>query len=156
MTATFGSQAKAPRMRITPAERFWARVDRSQVCWLWQGYKIHGGYGRITRDNRPILAHRYAYELVWGLIPDGLTLDHLCRVRHCVNPFHLEPVTNRENTLRGTNFIAVNAKKTHCPQGHVYDDKNTKWSADRRRYCRACKCDARRRRRQRQALARLA
>ena len=66
------------------------------------------------------VSHRYAYELVIGPIPKGLTLDHLCRVRGCVNPGHLEPVTQRENTLRGTSPVAANPGKTHCPSGHPY------------------------------------
>src|SRR6266496_2265386 len=88
--------------------RFWAKVDRSggsRACWLWTGKTGRDGYGRIGLGGRGALvrvrAHRFAYELLIGPIPDGLQIDHLCRVRHCVNPAHLEPVTQRENILRG-------------------------------------------------------
>ncbi len=86
-----------------PAEqRFWAKVSKTDECWLWTGSK-NDGYGKFrpVANQRPVLAHRYAYELLVGPIPRDLTLDHLCRVHSCVNPEHLEPVTRRENILRG-------------------------------------------------------
>lgn len=85
-------------------------------------------------------AHRFAYERLVGLIPEGLQLDHLCRVPYCVNPAHLEPVTSRENTMRGLNFAAVNAKKTHCLRGHLLSGDNlmTTPSYDGR-LCRTCR-----------------
>lgn len=79
-----------------------------------------------------MIAHRVAYETWVGPIPDGLTIDHLCRNRLCIEPTHLEPVTNRENIQRGGNSL-----KTHCPQGHPYDEVNTA-SRNNRRYCRTC------------------
>lgn len=84
-------------------ERFWSYVDRSKTedgCWLWNGHRESNGYGRFRHDGRRSGAHRFAYEAEVGPIPDGLTIDHLCRVRHCVNPAHLEAVTSRENTRR--------------------------------------------------------
>ena len=79
--------------------RFWAKVDKTETCWLWTGGQS-AGYGRFGFKGRPNLgAHRFAYELLVGPIPPGLDLDHLCRVRNCVNPDHLEPVTRRENLL---------------------------------------------------------
>lgn len=69
-------------------------------CHIWAAARIHTGYGRFWADGRMVQAHRYAYENVVGPIPDGLGLDHLCRVRACVNPFHLEPVTQAENLRR--------------------------------------------------------
>ncbi len=91
-------------------------------------------------------AHRFAYELLVGPIPDGLVIDHLCRVRHCVNPAHMEPVTRWENTLRGGSFSAVAARQTHCVNGHPFDEENT--HVDRRgfRRCRACNRERLRRR----------
>ncbi len=83
-------------------------------------------------------AHRVAYELSVADIPDGLELDHLCRVRHCVNPSHLEPVTPHENWARGQAISILNAQKTHCPQGHAYDEANTYISGRGIRGCRAC------------------
>ena len=79
----------------TPEERFWAKVDKTDDCWLWTANRTNAGYGHFWLDRRMVLAHRFAYELLIGPIPDGLTLDHLCRVRACVNPAHLEAVTNR-------------------------------------------------------------
>jgi hypothetical protein len=83
-------------------------------------------------------AHRFAWELLRGAIPDGLTLDHLCRNRRCVNPDHLEPVTAVENTMRGQAPHAINARKTHCLRGHAFDEENTYVRSDGARICRAC------------------
>lgn len=101
-------------------------------CWLWTGAISDTGYGSIgfLIDGKPkcFNAHRYIYEQYKGKIPNGLQLDHLCRVRCCVNPNHLEPVTNRENTIRGLAPIVLGARnraKTHCPQGHEYTSENT-------------------------------
>lgn len=86
------------------------------------------------------LAHRFAYEDIVGPILEGLTIDHLCRVRHCVNPAHLEPVTHLENVRRGNGGLNQLAK-THCPKGHPYDEENTYRLPSRPsgRYCRACR-----------------
>jgi len=125
------------------------RVDEETGCWLWIGATARG-YGQIWVDGRTQPAHRIAYELLVGPIPEGLQLDHLCRVRHCVNPEHLEPVTNRENILRGVSIVPQNAAKTHCPQNHPYDDANTYYEGPARwRRCLTCK-------RERQRLARVA
>lgn len=91
---------------MTREERFWAKVDRSGDCWRWTGALARGGYGFAvvgSRDDpqRYRNAHRFAYELSVGPIPEGLELDHLCRNRRCVNPAHLEPVTHSENMRRG-------------------------------------------------------
>ncbi len=96
-----------------------------------------GWYGQLGVDGTKVQAHRFAYELLVGPIPDGLEIDHLCRVTACVNPAHLEPVTGQVNTLRGDTPAAKNAAKTHCPQGHVYSVKNTGVGNGRRR-CRTC------------------
>jgi hypothetical protein len=121
---------------MTPqaADRFWARVEQGPACWPWAGFRSPRGYGRFTIDGRGHQAHRIAYELVVGPIPDGLQLDHLCRNRGCVNPAHLEPVTSRENTLRGDTLPARNVTKTHCPAGHPLDSRK----ADGSRYCLTC------------------
>lgn len=97
------------------------------------------GYGYITIAGRGRLAHRAAYELLVGPIPDGLTLDHLCRRPACVNPEHLEPVTQRENNLRAPNQLtAINLAKTHCPRGHPYDEVNTYHMPNGGRDCKVC------------------
>jgi hypothetical protein len=83
-------------------------------------------------------AHRYAYELLVGPIASGLVLDHLCRNPGCVNPKHLEPVTDRENTRRGISSAAENAKKTHCYRGHPFDERNTYVNLKGKRACREC------------------
>jgi hypothetical protein len=102
-------------MRLTLAERFWAKVKKTSNCWLWTG-SLSRGYGRVRdrRSGKSVPVHRIAYELLVGPIPDGLTIDHLCRVRCCVNPTHLQPVTNRENILRGNGPAALSARRTSC------------------------------------------
>jgi hypothetical protein len=114
-------------------------------CIEYTGVAERTGYGRITRDGQRTGAHRASYELVRGPIPLGLTLDHLCRNRICVHPGHLEPVTIRENVLRGKTLPARNAAKTHCDHGHPFDDGNTYITPMGKRQCRACNLDARRR-----------
>lgn len=129
----------SPRKAAPPAERFWAKVDTSGECWLWTAYCDPAGYGRfaMSRSTGTGYAHRIAYELTIGPIPEGLELDHLCRNRGCVRPSHLEPVTTKVNSMRSTSPIAANALKTHCPQGHAYDEENTR-RHNGRRDCRAC------------------
>lgn len=120
--------------RGTPMERLCAQTRREDDCLLWTGTIGGDGYGTLMIDGRNIKAHRLAYELFVGPIPKGLVLDHLCRVRRCVDPNHLEPVTSAENTRRAARLI------THCPAGHPYDDKNTRVTPDGGRICRACHC----------------
>jgi hypothetical protein len=117
-------------------------LDRIEVdengCWLWTGFSRSGGYGDLHHLGRIQRAHRLSYEAFVGPIPGDLTLDHLCRVRRCVNPEHLEPVTGRENTLRGESFAARYAKQTRCKHGHEYTPENTIRRYDGGRGCRIC------------------
>lgn len=106
-------------------------------CILWTGSINNCGYGRITANGQSRYVHRLVWELFVGPVPDGLQLDHLCRVRHCANVAHLEPVSPRENVLRGDTFAAAYALKTHCPHGHEYTPANTKINRGRR-FCRTC------------------
>ncbi len=107
-------------------------------CWDYMGTKGNNGYGCLWHDGHSTFAHRFAYQLFVGPIPEGLEIDHLCRNRKCVNPDHLETVTKKENLLRGIGFGAINARKTHCPNGHAYDTSNTRYDYRGYRYCRAC------------------
>lgn len=123
----------------TTEQRFWAKVEKTNACWLWQGTKSADGYGRfrVSENKRLEAAHRYAYGLLVGPIPEGLTLDHLCRNPGCVNPDHLEPVTLRENILRSDGLPARNARKTHCDKGHPFSAENT-YLLGGKRHCRQC------------------
>lgn len=114
-------------------------INLGAPCWLFQGYVGHDGYGQKWNGSRVVRAHRYMWVLMRGPIPENLQIDHLCRVRNCVNPQHMELVTNVENILRGKSFSAINARKTHCPQGHPYSDENT-WRGTTRfqRLCKTC------------------
>lgn len=135
--------------RLMDGEYFRRHVDIDTLddpgCWEWKGSRLKGGYAHAHRPHRRILAHRFAYELLVGPIPQGLHLDHLCRNRACVNPAHLEPVSARENILRGTSMCAANAKKTHCKRGHPYDEKNTYINPNGARSCRVCLLGAQKR-----------
>lgn len=119
-------------------ERFYAKVDKGGQCWLWTGAINGHGYGHIKIAGRMQYAHRVAYELEVGPIPDGLVLDHLCRNRSCVNPDHLEPVPHRANVLRGEGATASHARQESCKRGHPFDAANT-YAWNGRRICRACR-----------------
>lgn len=135
-----GDPTKRLRLMGAPAEeRFWLKVDRRgpDECWPWIGGHDSGGYGSFGEaPGKPTRAHRFSYELLVGPIPDGLVIDHLCRNRGCVNPTHLEPVTNEEN-LRRSPIRGKKPLKTHCAQGHPFDEENTYYSA-KQRVCRTC------------------
>lgn len=114
-------------------------------CWVWQR-PLKNGYGEVSIRNRCRKAHRVAYQLLVGPIPDGLSLDHLCRNRACINPAHLEPVTNRVNVLRGVGPTAANAAATHCGRGHALTPDNLRQSALPWRLCLTCDRDRKLRR----------
>lgn len=125
-----------------PVRRFWSKVEVVGDCWEWQGTK-QAEYGLFREDGKNVLAYRWSYAFFGGVVPEGLQLDHLCRNRSCVNPAHLEPVTPRDNTLRGTGPAAKNAQKTHCKWGHPLSGDNLyviirKGTPNPRRACKTC------------------
>jgi hypothetical protein len=137
-----GNRLTRPAFRTSSdEERFWAKVTKDGPvpasrpdlgpCWVWTAGKRWNGYGHFNfnRAGQPpsTVAHKFAYETLVGPVPDGLQLDHLCRVRHCVNPAHLEPVPQVVNIFRGEAFSAQNRRKTHCSKGHPFDGANTAW-----------------------------
>jgi len=117
-----------------------ARIDDTGDCWLWTGTISVNGYGHLTWNGKTVRAHRFIYEALIGEVPVGLELDHLCRVRHCVNPRHLEPVTRQENVRRGVSPAAINAAKERCIRGHDLSGSNLYERPDGGgRQCRACR-----------------
>lgn len=133
-----------------PIERFAEKyVVNDNGCWIWTACLYVDGYGQFSHKSKVVRAHRWSYEYYVAPIPHGYQLDHLCKVHACVNPRHLEPVTNLENSRRGNVGMktgAMQVSKTHCPQGHEYTTENTYVRPDRRsRDCRMCRTEAARR-----------
>ena len=129
------------------AERLDARLDKTGDCWLWTGSRTAKGYGTIHvggREGQTLYVHRLQYERHVGPIPDGLYLDHLCRVRHCGNPSHLEPVTNRQNVLRGAGSNVQAHNEGRCVRGHDASESVRRRSTGRVVYCKACRREKRR------------
>lgn len=127
----------ARRRYSSPAESLAARSVRDGDCLRWTGFRQPGGYGQMKAGGAaPELVHRVAYRLAHGSIPDGYQIDHLCRVRDCVNPDHLEAVTQQENLSRKS--PPEPAARTHCGRGHELTPENTyQWRTQR--HCRTCK-----------------
>ncbi len=149
LNQVYRGHAVAPFARDLPfSEWLEQRVTRepNSGCWLWLGSVTPKGYALASLRNRSFQVHRRAFEELRGPIGDGsLVIDHLCRVRSCVNPLHMEPVSNRENILRGVASAAVNARKTHCKHGHEFTEENTRTRPDGRE-CITCKRAAAKRR----------
>lgn len=129
--------SRGPKRRPA-ADRFWAKVVKTDGCWNWTGATQKPGYGRfVIERGRLSLAHRWAYEAMVGPIPEGMTIDHLCWNKVCVNPDHLEVVTREENARRGN----PHTQKTHCKWGHeltpdnVYHPRRNPEARD----CRTCR-----------------
>jgi len=124
--------------------RFWEKAQLTESgCWLWTAQVGHHGYARYSQDSKSRKAHRIAYEALVAPIPAGLVIDHLCRVRHCVNPAHLEAVTNAENIRRGESKPPSSrgsgpALKSHCSKGHAFSGDNLRINSRGARVCRTC------------------
>lgn len=118
-------------------ERFMSKVNKTDTCWLWIASKTKDGYGRFRVGEKIKGSHRVSYSHFVGEIPEGLQIDHLCRVRNCVNPDHLEPVTHIENQKRGVSGIHERSK-TSCPKGHPYSGVRK----DSKRICHKCKVES--------------
>ncbi len=133
------------RKPYDPVTRFWSKVEDKGFCWEWTKSLDSNGYGRTDSPRlRQQLrvgysAHRIAYSLIIGPIPSGMTLDHLCRNIICVNPMHLEPVSNSVNVLRGNGWGAVNKRKTHCKRKHELTPENVyQYTQEKDGYTRRC------------------
>jgi hypothetical protein len=118
--------------------RVWDNVtpEPNSGCWLWAGYVHKNGYAtmKLTSGGKAIMAHRASYIVRHGQIPNNLPLDHKCKVKSCVNPDHLEPVTYAENNRRSPRTITL---KSHCKHGHPFSGENTRWDGKQRR-CMEC------------------
>ncbi|WP_166502336.1 MULTISPECIES: HNH endonuclease signature motif containing protein [Rhodococcus erythropolis group] len=125
---------------LQPADRFWDKILNSpEDCWLWGAYRDRDGYGQFWDGNRQVRAHRWVFDFLICTIPAGLVLDHLCRVRACVNPFHLEPVTASENLRRSYRSDI----QTNCLHGHSWTTESTYTRPNGTRECRICRRSSR-------------
>lgn len=134
-------------------DRFWSKVDATGPCWEWTAARLSsGGYGAFRLNGKTQRAHRVAWELLVGPIPEGLVLDHLCRNPVCVNPDHLQPVTDRVNVVeRGHTIMARKARQTHCLRGHPLTEDNI-YRYGSSRECKECHAIRRKARTQRRSL----
>lgn len=121
--------------------RFINKIQFTKDCWLWIGAKQSKGYGHININGKNILAHRFSYSFNYGGIPKRMTIDHKCRNRLCVNPYHLRLMTQKDNNLCGESPPSVNKRKTHCIHGHEFNIENTRIKHRKdgdHRECRKC------------------
>lgn len=133
-----------PRQRLRgfpEAERFWSKVEAQGPCLEWAAGRDSNGYGnfQLSETNVSVPAHVWAYRHLVGPIPEGMELDHLCRNRGCVDPSHLEPISHRDNILRGNAPAAQNARKTHCVRNHEFTPENTYLAPNGDQFRRVCK-----------------
>jgi len=139
------------KMEQTTLRRFETKVDKSgpiskqrpdfDPCHVWTAYLLPGGYGQFWNGTTMVLAHRWAWENLVGPIPEYMQVDHMCKVRRCVNPKHLRLLTTQENTACGDAGLHL-ANKTHCPKGHPYSGENLYLDLRGKRGCKACRKDA--------------
>lgn len=133
-------QQRFERISLNTEEKFWSKVKKTKSCWLWTGTKTHNGYGQFyskINGNLFYRSHRFSFWLHRGFLDKKLTIDHLCRKRLCVNPSHLEQVSNRTNVLRGNGIPAKNYRKKNCKWGHPFSAPNLYMDQGFRR-CRTC------------------
>ncbi|MGW6658833.1 HNH endonuclease signature motif containing protein [Rhodococcus sp. NPDC055024] len=136
----YGNPLKT-KVHFDPRERFDALAKQGEGgCLVWTGEITNRGYGRIVIKRQKVLAHRWSYETFVGEIPDGYVVDHKCNRPSCVNPAHLQAVTQQHNVIRSeTDLAAINARKTECLNGHPFDAANTYVNPKSgSRKCRAC------------------
>jgi hypothetical protein len=135
------ARRRRARMKRDSLDRFWSHVVVLPTgCWLWTGSAHPERYGLFYFDkNRRVFAHKWAYMALIGEYPQGLHLDHLCRVRPCVNPAHLEPVTPAINNKRSNSPTSRNLRKTHCVRGHPLSGDNLYIAHRGNRECTLCK-----------------
>ena len=120
-------------------DRFWSKTNLVGPCWVWKSAKNNKGYGFFHLGDKVVLAHRLSYQMYYGLVPKDKELDHLCKNTLCVNPTHLEPVTHKENTMRGDTITSDFSKRTHCKNGHEFKGDDFYWRSDGKgRRCRIC------------------
>ena len=129
-----------PNISQADLDRFWSKVEKTETCWNWLGWKTNVGYGQFKINYKNVLSHRFSYIICKGEIIGELYIDHLCRNRGCCNPEHMELVTHRENTMRGYNPASLNSKKTHCVRGHLLSGDNLYLSPkSKQRTCYECR-----------------
>lgn len=135
---------------MSPLDRFFSKIQLNNQtgCWEWTASKGKG-YARFNPSGKSLEAHRWIYEELVGEIPTGLHIDHLCRLRHCVNPDHMEPVTNWENMMRGESIVAKRARQTHCSRGHLLAGENISLVYFNGKHRRCLQCHALRERQRR-------
>jgi hypothetical protein len=147
--ANWGTTDDKPPTSAT--DRFWRHVDKTGACWLWTYNLFNTGYGAFFFGGNNVGAHRFAYEHLVGEIPPHLVVDHLCKVRHCVNPGHMEIVGRGVNSLRGDSPTAISYRTGTCVRGHPFTPENTyRWpKKPHTRRCKTCANKRQRERRQR-------
>lgn len=128
-----------PKVALTVPAKFikFAVLAERDKCWSWKGYISDGGYALIRCSRFNIRAHRFAYESYIGAIPEGLVLDHECRNRACVNPWHLKPMTRVQNILIGINILGISTK-LYCKNRHYLSPENCYFDKDGHRTCKEC------------------
>jgi len=139
-----------PKSKLTTLERFWSHVspEPNTGCWLWMAGEARGGYAKFKADGKTVVAHKWYWETRNGPVPGGLELDHLCRVRCCVNPIHLEAVTPLVNFQRGLRLgpamigrKAQNANLLTCSKGHPFSGISGRPGKKRQRFCKICRAE---------------